>query len=137
MKKQAAWPDYHNFAEFLRLASLRDKTAEMVAKFTQFSSLDDYLNGYSITGDRLATLASPATIITSLDDPIIPPSGLERLSQSPHLKVTVTRHGGHCGFFDTLSGETWLERRLVTELKGHSADAGAETAFSASTASQA
>ena len=137
VKKQAAWPAYHNFAEFLRLTSLRDKTAEMVAKFTQFASLDDYLNGYSITGDRLATLSSPATIITSLDDPIIPVVGLERLTQSPHLKVTLTRYGGHCGFFDTLSGETWLERRLVAELKGQSNDAGADTAFSASTTSRA
>ena len=137
VKKQAAWPDYHDFAAFLRLTSLRDKTAEMVAKFTEFASLDEYLHGYAITGDRLATLSSPATIITSLDDPIIPPSGLTRLSQSPHLKVTVTRHGGHCGFFDTLSGETWLERRLVAEIRGQTTDAGIDPAFSASTASQA
>ncbi len=27
VKKQAAWPDYYNFAEFLRMTSLRDKTA--------------------------------------------------------------------------------------------------------------
>jgi predicted alpha/beta-fold hydrolase len=128
VKKQAAWPDYYNFAEFLRLTSLRDKTAEMVARFTRFASLDDYLNGYSITGDRLATLSSPATIITSLDDPIIPARGLERLIQSPYLKVTLTRHGGHCGFFDTLSGETWLEKRLVAELSGKASthDAAAE-----------
>jgi predicted alpha/beta-fold hydrolase len=137
VKKQAAWPQHHNFTEFLRLSSLRDKTAEMVAKFTQFPSLDDYLRGYAITGDRLATLSSPATIITSLDDPIIPPSGLQRLSQSPHLKVTVTRHGGHCGFFDTLSGETWLERRLVAEIKGQAPAVGIDAAFSASTASRA
>ena len=138
VKKQAAWPDYHNFAEFLRLTSLRDKTAEMVAKFTQFGSLDNYLNGYSITGDRLATLSSPATIITSIDDPIIPVAGLERLSPSPHLKVILTRYGGHCGFFDTLSGETWLERKLVAELKGQPTDAGHDAeAFSASTTSRA
>ena len=137
VKKQTVWPDYYDFAEFLRLTSLRDKTAEMVAKFTQFASLDDYLNGYAITGDRLATLASPATIITSQDDPIIPPSGLSRLSQSPHLKVTVTRYGGHCGFFDTLSGETWLERRLVAEIKGQVANDGVDPSFSASTASRA
>jgi len=116
VKKQAAWPDYYDFAEFLRLTSLRDKTAEMVARFTQFASLDDYLNGYSITGDRLATLTCSATIITAQDDPIIPARGLERLSPSPHLKVTLTRYGGHCGFFDTLSGPTWLEKRLVEEL---------------------
>jgi uncharacterized protein len=137
VKKQSAWPDHHNFAEFLRLSSLRDKTAEMVAKFTQFTSLDEYLTGYAITGDRLATLSSPATIITSIDDPIIPPSGLQRLSASPHLKVTLTRHGGHCGFFDTLSGETWLERRLVAEMKGQSTDAHIDAPFSASTASRA
>jgi predicted alpha/beta-fold hydrolase len=119
VKKQAAWPDYYDFAEFLRLTSLRDKTAEMVARFTQFASLDDYLNGYSITGDRLATLSSPATIITAEDDPIIPARGLERLVPSPYLKVTLTRHGGHCGFFDTLSGPTWLEKRLVAELKAN------------------
>jgi hypothetical protein len=129
VKKQSAWPDYHNFAEFLRMTSLRDKTAEMVAKFTQFASLDDYLNGYSITGDRLATLASPATIITSQDDPIIPVGGLERLIESPYLKVTVTRYGGHCGFFDTLSGETWLERRLIAELTGQATDPGPNAAL--------
>jgi predicted alpha/beta-fold hydrolase len=137
VKKQAAWPHY-DFAKFLRLTSLREKTAEMVAKFTHFAGLEEYLNGYSITGDRLATLSSPATIITSMDDPIIPPGGLERLSQSSYLKVTLTRYGGHCGFFDTLSGETWLERRLAAELKGHSAGASADMApFSASTASRA
>jgi predicted alpha/beta-fold hydrolase len=125
-KKQAAWPDYYDFAEFLRLTSLRDKTAEMVAKFTQYASLDDYLNGYSITGDRLATLSSPATIITAADDPIIPVGGLERLNASPFLKVTVTRYGGHCGFFDTLSGETWLERRLVAELRGEATEHGSQ-----------
>jgi predicted alpha/beta-fold hydrolase len=118
LKKQAAWPDYYNFAQFLRLTSLRDKTAEMVAKFTQFASLDDYLNGYSIVGERLAPLSVPATVITAMDDPIIPARGLERLIRSPFLKVTLTRYGGHCGFFDTLSGPTWLERRLVAELTG-------------------
>jgi predicted alpha/beta-fold hydrolase len=137
VKKQAAWPEHHNFEEFIRLSSLRDKTAEMVAKYTQFASLDDYLNGYAITGDFLATLSSPATIITSLDDPIIPHGGLDRLSKSPYLKVTLTRHGGHCGFFDTLSGETWLERRLVAELKGESAYSGDGQALGAPTASGA
>ncbi len=101
VKKQAAWPDYYNFAEFLRLTSLRDKTAEMVARFTQFASLDDYLNGYSITGDRLATLASPATIITALDDPIIPARGLraadpvaapEGHADPPRRPLRILRH---------------------------------------------
>jgi predicted alpha/beta-fold hydrolase len=132
VKKQAVWPDYYDFAEFLRLTSLRDKTAEMVARFTQFGSLDDYLNGYSITGDRLAMVSCPATIIMSQDDPIIPARGLERLIKSPLLRITLTRHGGHCGFFDTLSGETWLERRLVAEFKEQAAEPGQDAALARS-----
>jgi len=116
LKKQAAWPSVYNFGDFLRLASLRRMTLEMVKKFTEFASLEEYLNGYAITGERLANLAVPASVITSLDDPIIPVRGLERLAKSPSLSVTVTRHGGHCGFFDKLAGPTWLEHKIISEL---------------------
>ncbi|MEP7242172.1 MAG: alpha/beta fold hydrolase [Gammaproteobacteria bacterium] len=116
LKKQAAWPSVYNFGDFLRLASLRRMTLEMVKKFTEFASLEEYLNGYAITGERLANLAVPASVITALDDPIIPARGLERLAKSPSLSVTVTRHGGHCGFFDKLAGPTWLERKIISEL---------------------
>ncbi len=116
LKKQAAWPSVYDFAELVRLASLRRMTDEMVRRFTQFPTLEDYLNGYSITGDRLANLKVPSTVITACDDPIIPVRGLERLAKSSALDVTVTRHGGHCGFFDHLAGPGWLESRIVLEL---------------------
>lgn len=116
LKKQAAWPSVYDFAEMVRLASLRRMTAEMVKRFTQYPTLEDYLNGYSITGDRLAQLKVPATVITASDDPIIPVRGLERLARTPALDVTVTRHGGHCGFFDELAGPGWLERKIVADL---------------------
>lgn len=116
LKKQAAWPTHYDFGDLLHLASLRHMTAEMVMQYTQFASLDEYLNGYAITGDRLARLEVPASVITSLDDPIIPVGAVERLARSPRLNVTVTRHGGHCGFFDQLAGPGWLERRIIAEL---------------------
>ena len=116
LKKQAAWPSVYDFAEMVRLASLRRMTDEMVRRFTKFASLEDYLDGYSITGDKLAHLNVPSRVITAADDPIIPVRGLERLAKSPSLSVTVTRHGGHCGFFDQLAGPGWLERRIVSEL---------------------
>jgi predicted alpha/beta-fold hydrolase len=118
LKKQAAWPSVYDFAEMVRLASLRRMTDEMVRRFTQYPTLEDYLNGYSITGDKLANLKVPASVITASDDPIIPVRGLERLARSPVLQVTVTQHGGHCGFFDQLAGPGWLENRIVTELTG-------------------
>ena len=122
LKKQAVWPADYDFHEIGRLATLRHMTAELIRRFTEFPSLDDYLNGYSITDGRLARLDVPATIITSLDDPIIPAHSLERLARPSCLQLTVTRFGGHCGFLERLSGPSWVERRIVAELDSeHSA----------------
>jgi uncharacterized protein len=116
LKKQAVWPGDYDFQEIGRLANLRRMTAELIRRFTEYPSLDDYLNGYSITDGRLARLEVPATIITSLDDPIIPAHSLERLEGPSCLHLTVTRFGGHCGFLERLVGPSWVERRIVAEL---------------------
>lgn len=116
LKKQAAWPAHYDFAELRSVRDLRRLTAELIRRFTHFGSLEEYLDGYAITGRRLAGLTVPATIITSLDDPIIPAGGLERLARPPSLRILVTRFGGHCGFLDRLTGPTWVERRVSAEL---------------------
>jgi predicted alpha/beta-fold hydrolase len=117
-KKQQAWPDAYDFRAISRLRDLKTMTAELVRQHTEFASLDDYLNGYAITGTRLAQLEVPSSILTSLDDPIIPAGGLTRLARPPALSVTLARYGGHCGFFERLSGPTWLERRIIAQLGG-------------------
>ena len=116
LKKQAAWPSHYDFAELRGVRDLRRLTAELIRRFTNFGSLEQYLEGYSITGHRLATITAPTTIITSLDDPIIPAGGLERLAPGPTLRIVTTRFGGHCGFLDRLTGPTWVERRILAEL---------------------
>jgi uncharacterized protein len=112
-KKQAAWPGTYDFRQLARLRDLKLMTAELVRCYTDFPTLDHYLNGYAITGERLTRLEVPSTILTSLDDPIIPAGGLAQLARPPALTVTVTRYGGHCGFFENLQGPTWLERRIM------------------------
>lgn len=116
LKKQAVWPADYDFRELGRRTSLRRMTAELIRRFTEFPSLDDYLNGYSIIDRRLARLDVPANIITALDDPIIPAHSLERLARPPCLRLTVTRFGGHCGFLERLVGPSWVERRIIAEL---------------------
>lgn len=116
LKKQAAWPAQYDFSELRSVRDLRRLTAELIGRFTHFGSLEEYLDGYSITGARLAALSVPTTIITSADDPIIPAGGLQRIAQTPSLRVVVTRFGGHCGFLDRLTGPTWVERRILAEL---------------------
>ena len=115
-KKQAAWPDAYDFSDLARARDLRHMTAELVRSHTEFPTLEDYLSGYAITGARLARLEVPAIILTSLDDPIIPIGGLARLARPAALSITVARYGGHCGFFQQLTGPTWLERRILAEL---------------------
>jgi uncharacterized protein len=115
-RKQVAWPDAYDFTAIRRMRDLRTMTAELVRAYTDFPALEDYLNGYAITGTRLARLEVPSSIITSADDPIIPVAGLERLARPGALTVTVSRYGGHCGFFEGLAGPSWLERRILTQL---------------------
>lgn len=116
LKKQAAWPSDYDFHRFGRFTDLRRMTAELIRHFTEFPSLDDYLNGYSITGGRLESLEVPASIITSLDDPIIPAHSLERVARPANLSLVITRYGGHCGFLEHFVGPSWVERRIVTDL---------------------
>jgi predicted alpha/beta-fold hydrolase len=118
LKKQAAWPSDYDFSELRSVRDLRRLTAELIRRFTDFASLEQYLEGYSLTGRRLSSLEIPTTLVTSLDDPIIPAGGLARLARIPQLRILLTRFGGHCGFFERLNGPTWVERRILAELAG-------------------
>jgi hypothetical protein len=111
--KRRAWPDLPDFESLLRSQDLRTMTAGLVREFTNFASLDAYLDGYAITGPRLATLRFPATVLLAEDDPMIPAADLARLAPSAHLTVVRTRHGGHCGFVEQLNGPSFADRFVV------------------------
>jgi uncharacterized protein len=114
--KQAAWPAEYDFEDLARARSVRRLTVELVRQFTQFASLEEYLDGYAIVGPRLAGLSVPATIITSLDDPIIPARDLRRLASTEALRLIVTQRGGHCGFIDRIGACSWAEGKAAAEL---------------------
>jgi len=114
--KQAAWPGQYDFGELLAEPSLTAMTERMVLKYTDFPDLATYLQGYAVTGDALNGLVAPTRVITSQDDPMILAQDLERLAQPPALRLTVTSHGGHCGYMDALSGPSWIDRAIVAEL---------------------
>jgi uncharacterized protein len=114
--KQAAWPGEYDFEDLYRARSVRRITIELVRRFTEFASLEEYLSGYAVVGTRLAGLTVPSTIITALDDPLIPARDLERLARTEALRLIVTRRGGHCGFLERIAACTWAERRAAAEL---------------------
>jgi uncharacterized protein len=112
-RKRIVWPDLPDFEPILRSRDLRAMTAGLVAHFPEFPSLDDYLHGYAITGQRLAALRCPATVLLADDDPMIPAADLARLAPSPLLTVVRTRYGGHCGFVDRLNGPSFADRLVL------------------------
>jgi len=115
-KKQAAWPQLYDLSEALALDTLTDMTEHLVCFYGGFPSLTDYLRGYAIVDDALASLVHPTRIIAAADDPIIPAADLVRLARPASLEITCSARGGHCGFYDGGVGSTWLEREVLATL---------------------
>jgi predicted alpha/beta-fold hydrolase len=121
--KRATWPDeYADLEKILKLATLTEMTDELARHFGGFPSLQAYLQGYALTGEALAPLADArglqAKIIAATDDPIIPVGDLQRIAHPANLTVSLTRFGGHCGFYSGGPGPTWLERQVMASLAG-------------------
>lgn len=114
--KQQAWPGQFEFGDLLRSGNLRAMTRELVLGHAGYADVEEYFRGYAITGERLAGLEVPSTIVTSLDDPIIPAEDLGRIARPPALRVVALPDGGHCGFFDSLRGPGWVDRFIQREL---------------------
>jgi len=115
--KQAAWPDHYDFGDLIGNPSLTGMTEKMVLRYTDYPDLATYLRGYAITGGVLESLEAPTHVVTSEDDPMILVRDLDQLARSSALRLTVMRHGGHCGFMDAVRGPSWIDRRIVSELE--------------------
>ena len=111
--KQALFPKVFDFGSVLAQKSIRMMTELMVEQYSEFGSIDAYLDGYAITGDALADLQVPSHIVSALDDPIIPSTDLQDLARSPNLHVHAVKHGGHCGFMDRFNAESWADRKVA------------------------
>jgi predicted alpha/beta-fold hydrolase len=114
--KQKCFPEHFDFSNILRMSSLNDMTDVMVRHHSEYADLSTYLDGYAIVDDVLANLTVDSHVILAEDDPIIPVHDVRFLAQSPHLKITTVKHGGHCGFMDRLHTESWLDRNVAAIL---------------------
>jgi predicted alpha/beta-fold hydrolase len=115
-KKQEAWPQAFDLSDVIQLDNLTDMTDVLVRHYAAYPSLDTYLRGYAVVGDALAPLEVPTRIIAAADDPIIPASDLQSIARPRSLEVTLTRYGGHCGYYSGGGGPTWIEREILATL---------------------
>jgi predicted alpha/beta-fold hydrolase len=111
--KQRIFPKRYDFAPILASRSIKEMTRIMVEQYSEFPTLDAYLSGYAIVGDRLAQLAVPSHILLSLDDPIIPARDLQDIARSSQLQIAAIPHGGHCGFMESFTRESYADRQVA------------------------
>ena len=100
----------------MKMNTLRDVTSFMVEHCTKFGDLYEYLDGYSVAGDRLASMTVPTTIITAEDDPLIPIGDFHGLALPTSIELETVPYGGHCGFLEGYNLESWLESRIVAHV---------------------
>jgi predicted alpha/beta-fold hydrolase len=66
----------------------------------------------------------PTLVVTAEDDPFVPPKPFHNpeLAHNPHVRVFVTRHGGHCAFVSEPDGvddgywAEWMVVRFASEV---------------------
>jgi predicted alpha/beta-fold hydrolase len=98
LAKQKAFPQHRYFEMSELKQDLRGLTESLVRRHTDFGSLQQYLDGYSVAADALMSMQIPATILTARDDPVIPVGAFELLRLPPNVELDIAEHGGHCGF---------------------------------------
>jgi predicted alpha/beta-fold hydrolase len=125
-RKAELFPDSYAFDDGFWKLSMRDLTSALIERYTDFGTLDAYLDGYSIHGDRLSQLEVPATVLTSRDDPVIPFRDFESLALPGCMTLEVARFGGHCGFIRDWSLESYAEQWLMDKV-GEVADGGSRS----------
>ena len=114
--KQRHFPERYDFTELLRTRSITELTDILVQRYAGFSGVRTYYDGYSLLGETLRHLRVPSQVLIAEDDPIVPAADVEHLPDNPHLKITVSRFGGHCGFVANWRGERWVNQWALRSL---------------------
>jgi predicted alpha/beta-fold hydrolase len=111
--KESLFPDAYEYEEWHQLGSLRERTGFMATRYYEYESLEQYLDGYSIAGDRLAALEISTTILTSEDDMVVPVSDFLDLPENDNVELLVTRYGGHCAFLKNWKMDSWADDVII------------------------
>ena len=106
--KSTAFPDIYNFRETgaYDLKTVHDMTAHFVQHYTDYPTLQDYYECYTLTGSFLNGV--DARIIAAADDPVVPAADFNQLPGS--IQVEVMQQGGHCAFIDSYRLTSFIDR---------------------------
>lgn len=115
-RKERAFPQLYAKNKLAQIQDLRSGTDYLVQRCTDFADLTQYMDGYSVVGDRLRQLQTHCHIVLAKDDPIIPWQDHKQLAASQNLEIYLSEHGGHCGFLDVRLSSPWLDQYCLDAL---------------------
>ncbi len=115
-RKRALFPELADCDDSVLKLDIRALTDWLVQRHTDFNTLQDYFDGYSIAGTKLAALQVPADILMAADDPVIPFTTFHDWQLPAHASLQIARWGGHCGFIENLRGDGFSERWVAQQL---------------------
>jgi predicted alpha/beta-fold hydrolase len=118
-RKLACFPDLDYAADLARARSLDDLNRLFIPRHTIYRCVEDYFRAYALVGNRLSGMALPAYLIAAEDDPIIPVDDLGLIDANRNLHIETHRHGGHCGFIESLAARSWAETRIRRIIQSH------------------
>jgi hypothetical protein len=108
--KQQHFPQHYEFDALLRTNSITELTDQLIQRHAGFADVREYYAAYSLLGDTLRELRVPSRILIAEDDPIVPVCDALLLPDNPHLHITSSAYGGHCGFIASWSGRRWVNQ---------------------------
>ena len=114
-KKHQLYPNDFDMKIINKQRSLTGMTEHLLLQYTEFNSLQSYLNGYSIADERLKTLSVPSEVFISKDDPVIPFMDHEKLYPNKNLNLRLTEYGGHCGYLNGLFEMNWVDEQIINQ----------------------
>ncbi len=115
-RKRALFPELADCDDSVLKLDIRALTGWLVDRHTDFGSLQEYFDGYSIAGSKLAGLQVPADILMAADDPVIPFTTFDHWQLPADAHLEIARWGGHCGFIENLRGDGFSERWVAQHL---------------------
>ena len=108
-KKEAIFPELYDFEPSLKMNRVLAITEDVIPTYSDYPDMESYFNAYRVDPHDLKTCPVPISIVTAADDGIIPPDDILKLDLNDNARRIIHDHGGHNGFFQSLTGPTWYD----------------------------
>ena len=123
-RKVQLYPDKFRLDGVDGVRSVREFDDLITAPYCGYGDAATYYDRASairVTGQ----IQAPTEILTAADDPFIPVGPFQQpaITANRNIALTVTRHGGHCGYISCYQGPQrfWAEARIVEFCRSRSA----------------